>query len=356
MTAIVTRPCYATREAVAKSVDIKFTARMYDAVDRAIQAASESIDAFLGRRFYVSFDTNRWDWPNYQYTYPWRLWLNQHELAGTPTLVQSGALSSSPVTIPPANYTLWPYDGPPFTRLELRRDQSSTFGNNPTPQEDILITGPFGYWDRQRSVGALAAAMTDTTTGLVTIPNGNVIGVGDVLIIDTERMIVQDKAMVSTAVSWSGLGTASAQDNLIQVPDGTKFAIGETLLSDSERLWIADIAGNTLVVKRGWDGTAIAAHTGGTLYALRQLVTTRGDLGTTATTHLINANMFTAIIPGLIRDLALGEAGAQVSEEIGAYATVQGGGAAVTGLGVGLADKWEEAETRYARQVRKYAI
>jgi hypothetical protein len=46
---------------------------------------------------------------------------------------------------------------------------------------------------------------------------------------------------------------------------------------------IDDIAGNTLIVKRGWDGTVLAAHTtGATIYAPRTLTVTRGALGTTA--------------------------------------------------------------------------
>jgi hypothetical protein len=355
-TVTVNRPCYVTREQVCRAADINFSARIYDAVDRAIESASENIDQFTNRRFYTATETNKWDYPNYQLTYPYRLWLDNKELAGQPTLVVTGA-SGTPVTIPSANYVLWPYTGPPFTRLELRLDKTSAFGASPTPQQDIAITGPVGYWDRRKSAGALAIAFSDTVGTSAQITNGNLVGVGDVLIVDSERMLVQDKRMISTGVTWTtGVTTDVASDNLMVVPDSTVFAIGEVVRVDDERMLIADITGNTLVVKRAFDGTLLSDHSFGLVYANRLLTVTRGDLGSTAATHLIGAVPTTQLIPAPVRDLALAEAVVQTIDEVGAYASTHGGDGGGTGYGGSLPDRWEEVGTGFGRQARIRAI
>ena len=52
---------------------------------------------------------------------------------------------------------------------------------------------------------------------------------------------------------------------------------------------ITDIAGNNLIVKRQKSGSTLAAHTGSTIYAPRQVTITRGDLGTTAGSLVLNS-------------------------------------------------------------------
>jgi hypothetical protein len=190
------------------------------------------------------------------------------------------------------------------------------------------------------------------------VTNSTAVGIGDIMIVGSERLLVTDKTMVSTAqTQLSGVGTADAASVALGVTDGTKFFTGEVILLDSERMLITDIAGNTLTVKRGWDGTVLATHSGATIFAPRNLTVTRGDLGTTAATHLISSVCTISYVPSLIRDLSIAEASVQGEMEIGGYAGSQGsGGSAVTDIGEGLADKWEEATTRYGRQARLMAI
>jgi hypothetical protein len=117
-------------------------------------------------------------------------------------------------------------------------------------------------------------------------------------------------------------------------------------------MFVVDSVGGTLTVKRAWDGTVLAAHTGGTISALRQLVVTRGDFGSTAATHLNTTAVVSNLVPYLIRDLALAEAQHQAWEEIGGYSDQQGSGNTTPSLGASLPDKWDEAETKYARKAR----
>ena len=75
------QPWYATREQVKRALDIAETARNNAQVDRAIAAASRSIEAQMHRRFYP------WDGTRYfgfrpwnDGTSSWRLWLAEDDL------------------------------------------------------------------------------------------------------------------------------------------------------------------------------------------------------------------------------------------------------------------------------------
>lgn len=344
---------YATREAVKGALDVKTTARSDTQVDDAIAAATDSVEGFLHRVFYPQTVTRYFDWPNFQGTYPWKNYLDAAELADVTVTVP--VVTSGGNVIPAANLLWGPWNyAPPFTRLEIKRSTSSAFGQGPTPQRDIAITGTFGYWIKTAPGGALAAAMTDTTGTAATVTNSAAVGVGDQILIDSERMLVADKAMVSTGqTQQSGLATAAVNDVALGVTDGTKYFGGELLLLDSERLLVVDVAGNTLTVKRGWDGSVPAAHTGAAIYAQRLLTVTRGDFGTTAATHLNAAPVSRNLVPGLVRQLTLAEAVVAVTLGPAAYATTQGSGAGKqSNVGAGVPDVRDRCYTRFGRKAR----
>jgi hypothetical protein len=334
-----------------RAVDIKYSAYMADAIDRAIESASDDVDGFMKRQFYPEDKTIGFDWPTGDSPIPWRLWLNQYELADVPTMVMSGTN-----VIDPTQILMYPSSGPPFNRIELRRDGNATFGQSTTPQNDTNVTGTYGFWTRTRPAGALAAAVTDTTGTSVTVTDSNTLGVGDLLIVDSERMLVTNKSMANTNIGWAGLSTDKASDNQVVVPDGTQFAPGEILLADSERLLVLDVVGNMLIVKRAWDGSVLTDHGGGTFWAARKLTVVRGTLGTTAATHTNGTACVANLVPSQIRDLTLGEAIVQSADELGAYTGGQAGQQAINDIGSSLADKWEEVETKYGRKIRHRTV
>lgn len=356
----VTRPCYCTREEVKQAADIKLSARNDIQIDRAIEAASDGIDGVMHRVFYTQLATRYFDWPNFQATYPWKIYLDANELAdvtGTVPTVTTGG--STPVTIPAANVLWGPWNyGPPYNRMELDRSTSSTFGLGNTPQRDVRITGMFGYQDTFAPAGALATAISDTTSTTVQVTNGAAVGVGDVLMAGTERMLVTDKTMVSTGqTQQSGLTTVNNSDVTLGVTDGSKYFANETLLLDSERIFAVDVAGNNLTVKRAWDGTVLAAHTGATIYGLRQLTVVRGALGSTAATHLIGAAASIAVIPRLVKQLAVAEAVVDVAQQLGAYTTVQGDSpGSITKIGQGLPDLRQRCYVQFGRKTRQRTV
>ncbi|ACU71755.1 hypothetical protein Caci_2846 [Catenulispora acidiphila DSM 44928] len=350
----VTEPAYVTREAVKKALDVKGTARSDDDIDRSIQAASRAVEGQLHRKFYPRDMTRFWDWPSYQYALPWRIWLDAWELAAIPTSVTTGGQ-----TIPLGNLFFEPANsGPPYTSMEINRSTNSAFGAGPTPQRDVTVTGTFGFNLDSTGAGALAAGVSDTTDTSVTVTNGAAAGVGDVLLVDTERMLLTDKAMASTGQTQSGAGCASASNaDSILTPSGGTFYVGETLLLDAERMLVVDKAGATVIVKRAWDGTTLATHASATIYAARSWTVTRGALGTTASTHSSATAVSRYTPPSLVTQLSLAEAENNLLQGISGYArTVGSADNARPVSGQALADIRAQAYAQYGRKARRRTV
>lgn len=355
MALIVTQPCYCTREEVKRSVDFMEPAARNAQIDRAIMSVARIIESEMKRVFYPFDTTYYFNWPNYQYAYPWRLWLDQKTLAAPATSVQSPPgtnLNLSAVFFEPVN------SGPPYEYIELDRSQSIAWGAAPTPQRSIVVTGTFGYWLITDAAGSLAAAVSSTSATTIQVSDSTLVGVGDLLLIDTERMLVQDKSWITTGSTISGTGvtTNSAADNQLGVASVTGFDIGEMLKIDQERMliWDIDTVNNLLIVKRAWDGSLLAAHTtGATIYAQRQLTVLRGQLGTTAATHNNSVAINKFHWPEAIHDLAIAESVNRILQETSGYSrTVGEGQAAQPAPGVALMDLWDEARTAYGRKNR----
>jgi len=345
----VSSPCYCTRDEVMLALDFHPTQRSISLVDNAIQAAANDIYGILHRRFYPEDGIKYFDWPNFQGAYPWRIWFEQYDLI-VATLVTTGG-----VTIPLDDIFFEPVDkeaNEPYVYMELDRSTNAAFGSGPTPQHDVAITGTWGYTAQAAPAGALSADAADDDT-TITVTDGSRAGVGDVLLIGSERLLVTDRAMVSTGVSFTGPATAQANDNLVAVPDVTVFSPGEVLLLDAERMYISDTTGGALVVKRAWEGTILTAHTSGTIYANRQLSAARGALGTTAAPHSSAAAVSRHVPPPLITELAVALAENTVLQKTSGYArTVGTGDTTRNASGAGLADLQARACARYGRKSR----
>jgi hypothetical protein len=142
----------------------------------------------------------------------------------------------------------------------------------------------FGLSDNAESVGTTASALDADDTSLDVGANGQ-IGVGSVLRIGSERVVVTERDWLTSGQTLQTPITASKGDTAVAVTSGAGFARGEQILLDAETMVVNAIAGNTLIVKRAQFGSVLATHTGSTIYAPRRLTIRRGVLGTTATTH-----------------------------------------------------------------------
>lgn len=317
------QPWYSNRSAVKAALDYAETARNNAAVDRALAAASRQVDRLCNRRgFWPLLTTRRLDWPAPQSPTPGRLWL------GSDRLITLTGITSGGTAIPTASVMLYPDEGPPYSRVELDRSTTAEFGLGQTSQKDIAITGVWGETLDTDPAGLLAAAVSSTSATAVTLSDGSTVDVGDLIAVDTERMLVTGKTMTAAAgltVGGAGLA-ASATSTALTVTGGT-VAAGEVLLVDSERLLVVDFAGGVAIVKRAWDGTALAVHAASaSILTARALTVVRGYGGTTPATHALNAAVARQAYPDLVVQLTVAEAVAALQAEGTGWARTAGAG------------------------------
>lgn len=353
----MTAPFYATREEIKAELDVRETARSNQRIDRALADATEAVEGQLHRVFYPTLATRRFDWPPRTAVTPWILRLNNNELISVTTL------TSGTTTIAGSDYFLRRADDkdePPYTRIELNLGSNATFGNGTTYQRDIAVAGLFGYRNDETSVGTVAEALDTIETGVdVDAATSAAVGVGSLLRIDSERMIVTDRAQLSTGQTLGGSGLTNLNSaTTVTVQSGAAFAPGEVILIDAEKMRIDDIAGNNLIVTRPWDGTTIAAHTvGATIYAPRTLTVTRGALGTTAATHLTAAPVYRWDPPGPVRQLCVAEALTDLLQGRSGYARTAGSGENEReASGRGLADLRARVYVSHGRKARMRSV
>ena len=355
----VTEVCYATRQEIMRALDTRETAKNALLIDRANESAARGIEGLLHRVFYPTDDTRKFDWPNFQYANPWRLWLHDNELALQPaTQILAGT------TVIPQNqvfYGPWMENpGPPWTWIELDRSTSAAFGgNSSTPQRSISVQGTFGFDTNKDQMATLVTTINNAVTTL-NVTDSSRLGPGIVIILDTERMLVQDCSQLATGLSLNvGAATASANDNIITVTGSGTLNLYEVVLIDGERMLVVDTtAAGGYVVKRGYDGSVLASHSPSAgISAFRTLTVSRGALGTTAASHNSAVGVFRHRVPSLVRDLSIGKAEIQLLGEPSGYAA-QGsaGGSHPVHVGEGIHGLADRACARYGRNARIRAI
>ncbi len=348
---------YCSREDVKSALDFKETARNDGQVDRAIERASRTVEGLLHRRFYPELATRYFDWPNQQSARAWRLWLENNELISVSSLVSGGT------TLSASDYFLRASDNasePPYDSLELLLSANATFGGGSTHQKDIALTGLYGYKDDSVPAGALAEALDSSETG-VDVTNSALIGVGHLIKVETERMVVTGKSQLDTAVDIhaSDSLTASAADVSILCSTATGIPqVGEVILIDSERMLVVDLAATTLTVKRAWDGSVLATHAAAaSIFAPRTLTVTRGALGTTAASHADTTAISRADYPGPVVSLCVAESVVQVLNESAGYARTAGSGEnAREAAGRALTEARKLAMRSHGRMVRMASV
>lgn len=348
---MISTPCYCTREQVQNALDFKESARNTDQVDRAIEAARNAVDGLLHRTFYPVVATRYFRWPDRAGT-SYRLWLEDNELISVSTLSSGGtAISGSDYYLEPNQY------GPPYDRLELNTSTSASFGNGSTPQRDIAIAGVWGYEDATSAAGTIIEALDSSETE-VQVSNVSSIGVGSLLKVDSERMIVSAKNTLSTGQTLQSNIAADKSVVTVPVVNGALYFVGEDILINAERMRIVDVSSNDLIVKRAWSGSVLAAHTSGaTVYAYRSLQVARGALGTTAATHDSGTNLVRQDVPPLVRQLAIAEAINYLNQESGSYSASTGSGGNANQLTGGTLDAIRlQAYRQYGRQARMRAV
>lgn len=346
---------YSTREEIKAELDVKETARSNARIDRALEDASRRVEGLCHRRFYPVQATRLFDWPPRAGMTPWILRLDDQELISVSAVASGGtAIASGDYLLEPVN------SGPPFNRVEINIGSSASFGGGDTYQRDIQIAGLWGYRNTETLAGATVEILDSSETRVdVDGATSAAVGIGSLMRVDSERMLVTGREQLATGQTLGGSGlTNQNNSNVVTVASGAAFTAGETILIDGERMRVDDIAGNTLIVTRAWDGSTIAAHTvGATIYAPRTLIVTRGALGTTADTHASAATVYLWQPPGPIRQLVIAEALTDLLQGRSGYARTAGSGDSEReASGRGLADLRDSAFTQCGRKARMRSV
>lgn len=330
-------PSYATVEQLQAAADFKTTAYETDRLKRHLLAASRQIEERFHRRFYPLTQTVTYTDPptvTPRRTQNAGFWLEDDLLALTAATVDDVAQTVADIELYPSAY------GPPYSWIGLTGS-------------DIDVTGRWGYSEDSEFVGIITENL-GASTGAVDINDGAAaeIGILDLIKINDEQILVTGKTWKDTGDNTSGALTADVSDTTVTA--GDDYTVGELILIDSERMLIVDKTGSDLTVKRGWDGSVLAAHSSGAdVYAQRTINIDRGAAGTTAAAHSSNDQINRSVPPQAITELCIAEALVKYAQETAGYArTIGSGDNERESKGPGLAQARRDAEpyrrTRFA--------
>lgn len=342
---------YTTREAVASAGSIKGT-DYGSSIDKAIDAASREIDRITNRRFIPITATRYYNWPHSAGRSPYVLLLDE-DLLDTTALTKEG---SDATAIADTDYFEEPHNFPPYQWIEIDLASSAFFSIKDTHQQQIRVTGSWGYCNDTVTGGTVISGLADDAAATTFVcSNGALIGVGDTLLIESEQVFVTDKNSAAepggdklndTAV------TAEMNDMDITVVDGSCYSAGEVILVDSERMYIESIATNVLHVKRAHNGTILAAHADETaIHVFRTLTIERGVNGTTAAKHANTKAISVYQPPADIQILCIALALAYLQAAKGGWTGVIGGERPIETRMTGLARMRDDIQKHYRRNI-----
>ena len=337
---------YVTRESVKRALATIETARGNDQVDGACRSGTTLVDQLINRpdaSLVPTVATRSFDFPTH--SRGTRLYLGDIGLI-TPTSVTAGGTA---LTL--ADLVFYPLSGPPYDSVEVDRSTATSLIHGTTSQASVDVAGLWGHTDTSRPAGALAAAIVTTTATTLTLtgPGAVAAGVGSLLRIDSERLAVTERGWIASGLTTGSALTASLNSSVLTVSSGAAFTTGETLLIDAERVLVEDIAADTLVIRRAWDGSTLATHAQTTaIYVSRSLTVTRGEAGTTAATHLNGAAATVWAPPPLAAALARAEAQNTVLQEQSGYTRTVGSGDNLRNAsGAGIANLRKQVAAAY---------
>lgn len=304
---------YATREQVSRSLETLHSAYAGALIDGAIKSSSRTAEALCHRRFYPERRTVAIDWPTQNNNVSWEIGLGDQELISAETVTSGGNSITSGILLKRGD----DLNEPPYSSIEVDLSEPYSFSAGVTFQGAVSITGLFGYSDTSTAIagGSLNASINSAVSAIVINPSNGLlsVGTGSLLLVGTERMLVISRSMALSGATLSTSLLDVQSSTLVVTSDGTKFAAGETILIDSERMYVNEVASNNLIVTRAYDGTALAEHSSSTaIYAVRNATVQRGALGSTAASHTANDPVYVHEYPSLLNQFVMYDAAIQL--------------------------------------------
>lgn len=334
-----------TREQVKRAASVS-GANFDPQIDRIIEAVSRRIERDTRRYFIPRTETRLYRWPPIKRGYTtYRLWLDQDLLSLT--TLKSAAQNTSPTTIVAADYFLEPVNQTPYDRIEIDQSSTAAFSAGDTPQRSISVLGSWGFSNTTRSAGTVSSGLAaDATVTEMVCSRADLIGIGDMLLIETEQIFVSDRlfaARGSILLNMAGNLGASVATVTVTVDATHGIKQGETIRIDSEEMYVTAVSTNDLTVIRAWNGTVLASHNDNTaIHINRTLTIERGKNGTTGAVHADATAISVYEPPFDISSLAVAEAVAMYHQENAGW-----------GRSVGPGEAAQELDGRQLSRLRK---
>src|SRR5882762_10294767 len=309
---------YASMEDVKRAADISSSAGKDAEVMQALDESSDAVEKLCRRVFYPTVATRQFPWPQ-----DWTQNARILELGKNELISVSSVVNGDGQTVAPSSISLHPADtGPPYSTV-LNTDAFLAATAFPLAMgASITVSGTYGHKINEQSVATTTTNLSGTT---VTVNNSSKLGIGSLIRIGNERLVITAKGWTDSLNAVPITLTNLSSDDTFTVTSGASYFIGEMLLIESERMIIRDIVGNKLIVKRAVDGTVLNAHTTITLVNVARLLTVeRAVLGTTAIDTPSPTAVQLFVFPPLVRRLARAEALNALQQDSASYAHMAG--------------------------------
>jgi hypothetical protein len=219
-----------------------------------------------------------------------------------PPLLAITAIVNDDVTLTTADYILKPDDGfwghGPYGQLVVNPD-ATLLACWSTERDGIEISGRWGKYERSGVIGATVQDTTqqDASQTTLKVSDGGKVSPGMVLLIGSEQEQVTGWGDPTTNVTTLN-GGIDANDEVITVADGSLVNVGEVLRAEFEQMKVKDKRTNQLSVIRGWNNTGRVAHATSTqVDVYRTVNVVRGVNGTTSAVHANGAAISRYFVP-----------------------------------------------------------
>lgn len=240
------------------------------------------------------------------------------------TSVLNYAHATNPTTLTTADYLLRPDNGfwprGPYTEIVFK-PYTSLYRIWAPYRNGVQIDGTWGLYDRSGLIGATVQDATgqDDSQTTLKVSDGGKVSPGMVLLIGSEQEAVTGWEAPTAAVTTLN-GAVTASDEVITVANGALINIGEILRADFEQMKVRDKRTHQLSVIRNWNGTGKVAHlTAAAVDVYRTVTVERNVNGTTAATHALNTAISRYFVPDDILYLTKEIATLSANKALGGY-------------------------------------
>lgn len=207
----------------------------------------------------------------------------------------------------------------PYTNIDVDPD-AVNLSNWLQEKDSVVITGRWGLFEKSEDSGATIGASQSAVSLSLLVSDGSKLSPGMVILIGSEQQLVTGFGEISASATTLSEDIDLVEEE-INVANGTLIFVGETIRCGFEQMKVLDINGNTLYVKRGWNGTKKVIHsTAGAVDVYRTFSVERAVNGTTAGIHTMGSYISRYLVPEDVRILCAEIATLMRKKALGGFA------------------------------------